>query len=432
METDFISDRSEFLEDVVERFETAHRRGDGPAIDDFLAAARTTEERHHWLVELIHADLEYHLSAGDVVRAEAYFARYPHLIENDEVAIDIIITEFELRSQRDSGVSWDELIARFPEYRKCLLEHSTIGRFRLLSRLGEGNFGAVWKAEDTQLERVVAIKIPHPGRLVARKDMERFLREGRNVARLHHPGIVTVHEVGTHQGIPFLVTEYVTGQSLLQLLADRSLSPRESAELIAQVAESLDYAHSLGVVHRDIKPSNILICKPSGEAYRRGEWAFPWQAKLTDFGLSRRTDVDGTLTCAGDILGTPAYMTPEQARGDVSTVDARSDVYSLGVVLYQLLAGSVPFHGRDAAIMQHVLHSEPPSIRKVDRNVPRDLEAVCMKCLEKSRDRRYSVAGDLAADLHRWLRGEPTLARPAGLLRRATQWTRRRPRRTAK
>lgn len=198
--------RDERLEQVVERFEEAHWAGRRPDIEAFLAAAETPDERRRWLVELVHVDLELQLATGREVRVEEYFARFPTIQEDDGEALELITAEFELRSQRDAHLSWDEMLSRFPRFRDRLLELTTIGPFRLLARLGAGTFGVVWKAVDQRLERPVAIKIPHPGRLILRHDAERFLREGRSLARLHHGGIVAVYEVGAHGGVPFLVS----------------------------------------------------------------------------------------------------------------------------------------------------------------------------------------------------------------------------------
>jgi WD40 repeat protein/tetratricopeptide (TPR) repeat protein len=300
-----------------------------------------------------------------------------------------------------------------------------LGRLDLRERVGAGSFGEVWKAFDPELGRLVAVKIPTTGHLTP-KEQERFLREGRSAAQLRHPGIVTVHEAGFEDGLPYLVSDFIDGATLAELLAARRLAFREAAELTAQVAEALDYAHARGVVHRDIKPSNIMLERPAPAG---GEAVPPALGRplLMDFGLALRHDAEQTLTLEGQVLGTPAYMSPELAAGRGHQVDGRSDVYSVGVVLYQLLVGEVPFRGTSRMLVEQVLHEEPTPPRRLNDRVPADLQTVTLKCLAKEPERRYPTAGELAADLRRWLAGEPVQARPAGAAGRLWRWCRRRP-----
>ena len=290
-----------------------------------------------------------------------------------------------------------------------------VDRFELLDELGDGSFGYVFKARDTELDRVVALKVQRAGEMATDEDVARFLREARSVAQLSHSSIVSLYESGqTEDGVCYLVTEYVEGRTLDDVERGDAPNWREIARQVAELAEALDYAHTHGVVHRDIKPSNIMI-DGCGRPH------------VMDFGLARRDTGDATLTSDGRIMGTPAYMSPEQARGDSHAVDARTDIYSLGVVLFEILTGERPFQGNRRMLILQVLDDEPRPPRQFDDTIPRDLETVCLKAMSKSPGRRYQSAKELANDLRRYLNGEPVYARPVGNLERLWRWTCRYP-----
>jgi serine/threonine-protein kinase len=319
-----------------------------------------------------------------------------------------------------------------------------VGRYTLNELVGTGAFGSVWRAWDTELGRAVAVKLPRSGRLWSAGEEERFLREARSAAQLHHPGIIAIHDAGRDQGTVFIVSDLVRGQSLAQRVSRELPDFREAAELVAQVADAVDYAHRRGVVHRDLKPSNIMLDpresavgaqkqpeqggssvverKPSSPGASRG-WA-NLRPRVMDFGLAKRDAGEVTMTIDGQILGTPAYMSPEQIR-DPHSVDGRTDVYSLGVILYQLLCGELPFRGVARMLQQQVIEDEPRPLRRLNDRIPRDLETITLRCLAKEPSSRYATAAALRDDLQRFLRHEPILARPVGPAARLWRWCRR-------
>lgn len=287
----------------------------------------------------------------------------------------------------------------------------TIGHFTLIERLSMGAFGTVYKAKDTKLDRFVAIKIPRKEQL-SDQEAEAFLRDARAAAQLNHPNVVAVHEVGKDGDLLYIVSDYVDGADLREWMRGEPLPPREAADLMIKIAEGIHHAHKNGVIHRDLKPANIMM-------------GLDRQPRVMDFGLAKRESGEITMTMDGATLGTPAYMSPEQARGKAHEADARSDVYSLGVILYEMLTGSRPFRGEKRMLIVQILEDEPSSIRRQNGAVAKDLETICLKCLQKKSESRYEDANELSKDLRRWLNEEPIHARPVNAFGRTLKWYRR-------
>ena len=294
-----------------------------------------------------------------------------------------------------------------------------VGDYELLEELGRGGMGVVYRARQLSLGREVAVKFLLHGALAGDQAMARFRAEAEAVANLQHPHIVAIYEIGEDRGRHFQAMELVAGRSLAEVLRGGPLPAIRAAGYLRSVAEALHYAHEQGVLHRDLKPANVLIDQRD-------------EPRVTDFGLAKRlSDAPGgtplpELTLSGQVLGTPAYIPPEQAAG--GAVDARSDVYSLGALLYHLIVGRPPFVGESATqVLRLVAETEPIAPSLLNPSLPRDLETISLKCLEKEPARRYGTAHALANDLGRFLRDEPILARPISLLERAWRWCKRTP-----
>jgi serine/threonine protein kinase/DNA-binding SARP family transcriptional activator len=468
----FPPDLAPRIDRVCERFKEAWMSGQRPKIEELTQSDFEGDERVALTEKLVALEIDYRRRAGEDPQAEQYATRFPFLepewlarvLGETMVASDGLPTPvadssglvgkstrircphcsnpIRLQDDRSDKVlcpgCGSSFHVREARPAKTTQSMRPLGKFQLLERVGVGAFGAVWRARDTELDRIVALKIPHTGLLTSQADLERFQREARAAAQLRHPGIVTVHEVVTLEGIPTIVADFIRGVTLKDFLAARRLTFHEVVALLAEVADAVDYAHSMGLVHRDLKPGNIMLetsgvlssspTTPHSPLTPHPSPLVPHHSpKIMDFGLALRDDAEITITQDGDIIGTPAYMSPEQAAGKGHQADRRSDIYSLGVIFYQALCGELPFRGSQAMIVYQVISEEPRPPRQINDKIPRDLETICVKALAKAPAQRYQSARELAEDLRRYLRNEPIRARPAGRFERMRRWCRRNP-----
>jgi tetratricopeptide (TPR) repeat protein len=443
------------LETIVERFEQAWHSSTPPRIEDFLGAAPI--ERRALLVELVHTDLEYRLKAGQHTVVEDYLTRFPEIETNVQQVVELIEAEFANCRLLGRSPQVDAYLQRFPRYsteladRLSKLEASTrsqdtlmplanaaahqgtdpeqtlatpghllgpwptVPGYKILGVLGRGGMGIVYKARHLQLNRLVAVKMILSGSHADKKEHARFRAEAAAVARLQHPNIVQIHEIGESDGSPYFALEFCSGGSLDRKLGGTPMAPQEAAKLLETLARAMHHAHVQRIVHRDLKPANVLLAADGAP-------------KVTDFGLAKKLDSQGLTLTGAALIGTPSYMPPEQAQGKTGELGPAADVYALGAVLYELLTGRPPHKGVTAldTVMQ-VINEEPVPPSRLQPKTPHDLETLCLQCLHKEAPRRYTSALALAEDLRRFQVGEPIIARPVGMVERAAKWAKRRP-----
>jgi serine/threonine-protein kinase len=400
--------RARRVHEACERFEAAWRAGTPREIGECLDE-HEPGDRPALLRELVALEVELRIGAGQSPTAAEYRARFA----GESALIDAAFRELAPAEADPDRTAWHGPVGAAPG---PLDEAGPAGRFgdyELLGEIARGGMGVVFRARQVGLNREVALKMLLSGPLATGAERRRFRAEAEAAARLRHPNVVPVYEVGEHGGRPFYSMKLVEGGSLAGALGRFAGDPRAAARLVAQVARAVQDAHGCGLVHRDLKPANILL-DPDGTPH------------VSDFGLARAVEGGPGLTQAGAVVGTPAYMAPEQASG--SAVSERTDVYGLGAVLYALLTGRAPFAGGSAQeVVLQVLEREPSPPGRLRAGVPRDLERICLKCLAKRPEERYAGAEALAEDLERFLRGEDVEASRAGRLGRLRRWARREP-----
>jgi serine/threonine protein kinase/WD40 repeat protein len=431
------------------------------------------EQTSAHLVESLRHDQWSQWQAGTRITAETYLQQHPALRADAEGTLELLYNEIMIRQQAGEAPRLEEYQARFPQLAarlELLFEvHSVLEAgyppqggatgpapgeasnvmavpgFEILRELGRGGMSVVYEARQKSLNRTVALKMLLAGSYASAEERARFRTEAEALARLQHPQIVPVHEVGEHDGRPYLVMEYIDGSNLARLLGGSPLPARQAAQLVEQLARAIHYAHQRGIVHRDLKPANVLLQMASGKLPKENLPAGNLQfaicnlqsaiPKITDFGLAKllRGELAGVSTLgaptqSGIIIGTPSYMAPEQASGQSREIGPAADTYALGAILYELLTGRPPFRAAtplETLLQVQEVEPEPPG--RLCPHLPEDLATICLKCLEKEPRKRYASAEALADDLNRFLAGQPIQARPVAALGRTWRWCRRKP-----
>lgn len=407
------------------------------------------------IVEALRVDQHHRWRLGEPKHAHCYFQEFPELHQDPEAAFDLLWSEYYVRKALGDTPDLDHYLRDYPQFASLLRRQHEVLRwieepthtqciepklfrneetgrrdpddsagrdandFVILEEIGRGTMGVVYKARQPELDRLIAVKMILAGHLATEREISRFRREARSVARIDHPGIVRIYGFRWVEACPCLMMELVDGFSLAQRLSSGPLPQTVAAIISQRMAEAIQVAHASGVIHRDLKPANVLIDRTG-------------VPKIVDFGLGKRLDEQDDLSSIGQVVGTASYMAPEQAMGSGKGSGLSSDVYSLGAVLYEMLTGRPPFQAATIIeTLRLVVEKDPVPVRQLNPCVDRDLETICMKCLRKEPHARYDSAQALVDDLTRYQGGEPINARPVGVLERSLKWAHRRPSSTA-
>jgi len=405
--------RAKHVDALCDEFETECAAGNRPSIESFLLRV-DGPNKQPLLIELIAIEMHYRRRSGESIVVAEYQTRFPGLsVSRLE---ETILHSEKAHSQKTPAADQPTVDTR--QGQSAQVESKLVkyfGDYELLDVIARGGMGIVYKARQVSLNRIVALKMILSGEFASRVEVDRFYSEAKAAALLDHPGIVPIYEVGEHEGKHFFSMTYVEGSSLATKLNEGLLEPIQAARTMLEVTQAVHYAHEQGVIHRDLKPSNILL-------------DLQGRPRVTDFGLAKRLTEDTGMTVSGQVLGTPSYMPPEQAAGHINTIGPASDVYALGAVLYSLTTGRPPFQSASGIeTLRQVVEKEPVAPRQLNPAIPRDLETIILKCLEKSLPRRYSTAKLLSEELQRFIEGRPILARPIGRVQKAWRWCRREP-----
>ncbi|QVL30298.1 protein kinase [Telmatocola sphagniphila] len=440
-------------EDAVRKFERSWIQGIIEALEKYLPEANSPLYLPT-LEELVLVDMEFRWKRSGQADAscesveanpkvEDYLHRFPSL-NQPLICRRLIHQEYRVRRQFSTRPEFEEYCHRFPDFVSTLQDLASesvletwvsahtnqlksdspnadsqklesFGNYEVFEEIGRGGMGVVYRARQLRPNRIVALKMLLRSNRAISDGLDRFRSEAEAVGRLSHPNIVQVFEAGDHDGLPFFTLEYCEGGSLAEKLSGVPQPPLTAASLVVVLAQAIQSAHDRGILHRDLKPANVLF-------------AADGTPKVTDFGLAKLIDQDGGQTHTGTVIGTPSYMAPEQALGEAKRVGPPADIYALGAILYEVLTGRPPFRG--ATILEtldQVRSREPVSVRELNPAVPKDLETICLKCLNKEPGNRYGSGTELAEDLNRYLSGETIYARPAGRIEKFGRWCRRDP-----